>query len=48
VAAYHTWKGEVLEGTGVQPSVQITFNPESTRAGTDDQLIAALELARRM
>jgi C-terminal processing protease CtpA/Prc len=48
VVAYHTWGGQVLEGTGVHPSVQIPFNPASTRAGGDNQLTAALELATRI
>ena len=48
VVAYHTWSGQVLEGAGVHPSVQIPFNPVSTRAGRDDQLTAAVELTRRI
>jgi C-terminal processing protease CtpA/Prc len=48
VVAYHTWGGRVLEGTGVHPSIQIPFDPVSTRAGGDNQVTAALELARRI
>jgi C-terminal processing protease CtpA/Prc len=48
VVAYYTWGGQVLEGTGVHPSVRIPFNPVSTRAGEDDQLTTAVEFVRRM
>jgi len=48
VVAYHTWRGQVLEGAGVHPSVQLPFNPLSARAGRDDQLTAAAELATRI
>jgi hypothetical protein len=46
VVAFHTWEGHILEGVGVAPSIPILFDPESTRSGTDRQMISALELAR--
>ena len=44
VAAYLTWKGRTIEGTGVTPDVTVDLPYESLKAGRDDQLSKALQL----
>ncbi len=44
VAGWYTWKGECIEGKGVEPDVTIENSPESLAIGVDTQLEKALEL----
>jgi hypothetical protein len=43
VAAYLTWKGSLIEGKGVSPSVPIELQAEQLLAGEDTQTQRALE-----
>ncbi len=45
VAGWYTWKGECIEGKGVEPDVTVENSPESLAAGVDNQLGKALEVA---
>lgn len=38
VAAYHTWDGRVLEGSGVHPAIEVAFTPEAVAETPDHQL----------
>ena len=44
---YLTWEGKSFEGTGVIPDTLVPFSPEAARNGEDNQLDAALQIARR-
>lgn len=44
VAAYFTWQGTNLEGTGIRPHVDEPLSPESLWSGKDSQLNRAVEL----
>ncbi|MCI0724426.1 MAG: S41 family peptidase [Acidobacteria bacterium] len=46
IAGWYTWKGECIEGKGVEPDVNIENAPESLAAGVDTQLDRALEVAK--
>jgi len=45
VAAYLTWEGNLIEGKGVSPSVNVPMKAEQLLAGEDPQMQRALELA---
>jgi len=45
VAAYLTWKGRLIEGKGVTPSIPVEQSPERLRCGQDTQMEKALGLA---
>ena len=42
IAAYKTWQGKMLEGVGVQPDIEVSFDAEAHFRGGDPQLEAAL------
>jgi len=44
VAAYLTWKGNLIEGKGVTPNVPVELAAEQLLAGEDPQMNKALEL----
>ncbi len=44
VAGWYTWKGECIEGKGVEPDVSIENSAESLAVGVDAQLGKALEV----
>jgi C-terminal processing protease CtpA/Prc len=46
IGNYLTWEGKSLEGTGVAPDVNVPFSPDAAVAGRDQQLEAAIEIAR--
>ena len=48
VAAYLTWQGELIEGKGVSPSVNVEMTPAELLAGADRQMQRALEVVREM
>ena len=48
VAAYHTWTGTLLEGTGIVPDVETDLSCADLRAGSDFQLQKALEVVERL
>ncbi len=48
VAAYYTWQGRLLEGTGVSPEVEESFLPEAIRSGEDNQLEAAIRAVKEL
>ena len=43
---YVTWEGRTFEKTGVVPDHQVPFSPEAALDGVDNQLTAAIEIAR--
>jgi C-terminal processing protease CtpA/Prc len=43
VAAYLTWRGKLIEGIGVTPSIPVA-QPEQLICGEDPQMQRALEL----
>ena len=45
-AEYITWHGHRFEGTGVKPDTEVPWLPDSFAAGIDNQLEAALDIAR--
>jgi len=47
VAAYFTWNGALLEGTGVKPDVEVDLSCKALRAGLDPQLEKAIEVIDR-
>ena len=47
-AAYHTWNGTLLEGTGVLPDVTVELRCESLCAGRDTQLLDAVEAVKKL
>jgi carboxyl-terminal processing protease len=48
VAAYLTWKGRLIEGKGVTPTVTVEMKPEQLLAGEDPQMQKALGVVREM
>ena len=46
VAGWYTWKGECIEGRGVEPNVTVENSPESLAAGIDSQLEKAMEVVK--
>ena len=46
IGAYYTWKGNVLEGTPIDPEVTAEFDWREARRGTDTQFDQALEVVR--
>lgn len=46
VANFKTWKGKILEGTGVEPDVPVTRDRRSLLDGRDAQLEKALEVIK--
>lgn len=48
VAAYFTWNGALLEGTGVIPDVESDLSCDALRDGLDVQLRAAIEVVERL
>jgi len=47
VGAYYTWGGRLLEGAGVSPDVPVELSYHAVRAGSDNQLEAALDTVER-
>jgi carboxyl-terminal processing protease len=45
LAGWYTWKGDCIEGKGVEPDVPVENSPESLATGVDTQLEKALEVA---
>jgi carboxyl-terminal processing protease len=45
-AEYITWHGHRFEGVGVKPDTEVPWLPDSFAAGIDNQLEAALDIAR--
>lgn len=45
---YLTWRGKLIEGPGVTPSIPVAQPPEQLLAGEDPQMQRALELARQL
>ena len=48
VAGWYTWKGDCIEGKGVEPDVLVENTPESLAAGVDTQLEKALEVVQTL
>ncbi len=48
VAGWYTWKGECIEGKGVEPDVTVENTPESLATGVDTQLEKALEVIKAL
>lgn len=47
VAAYFTWSGAMLEGTGVTPDIQNDLTCDALQSGVDVQLQKAIEVVER-
>ena len=45
---YLTWEGKSFERTGVLPDVDVQFNPDAAVSGADNQLDAAIALAKQL
>lgn len=45
---YLTWEGKSFERTGVLPDVNVQFSPDAAVSGVDNQLEAAIELAKQI
>jgi C-terminal processing protease CtpA/Prc len=41
-AGWYTWRGDIVEGGGVAPDVDVPLSLEGRRRGRDNQLAAAL------
>jgi len=48
VAGWYTWKGDCIEGKGVEPDVTVENSPESLATGVDPQLAKALEVVKTL
>src|SRR6266581_4075863 len=48
VAGWYTWKGDCIEGKGVEPDVIIENTPESLAAGVDTQVEKALDVVKTL
>ncbi len=48
IAGWYTWKGECIEGKGVEPDEGIENCPESLAAGVDAQLARGLEVVETL
>ena len=46
VAAYVTWKGGLIEGNGVSPSLNVEMRPGQLLAGQDPQMRSALDTVK--
>lgn len=46
VAAYQSWNGTRIQGSGIEPDVRVPWSFEDARRGVDTQLERALELLR--
>ena len=47
VAAYSTWKGKTIEGTGVTPDVTVDFPYEALKERRDEQINKAVQLVTK-
>ncbi len=47
-AGWYTWKGECIEGKGVEPDVAVENSPELLAMGVDTQLGKALEVVKTL
>jgi carboxyl-terminal processing protease len=47
-AGWYTANGEVVEGKGVSPDLDVALSPESLRVGRDNQLDATVQLVSTM
>lgn len=43
VAGWYTWRGDCIEGTGVEPDIAVENSPESLSTGGDTQLTRAVD-----
>ncbi len=48
VMTFHTWKGDSLEGKGVEPDHVVELSRDALRSGRDNQLEKAVEVARAL
>lgn len=48
VAGWYTWKGQCIEGKGVEPDVPVEILPEALARGVDNQLAAAIDTVRSL
>ena len=48
VAGWYTWKGNCIEGVGIEPDVLIENSPQALSLGIDAQLEKAFEVARAL
>jgi len=48
VAGWYTWRGECIEGKGVEPDIDIENSPDSLAAGVDSQLEKAFEVVKTL
>ncbi len=48
VAAYFTWSGALLEGTGIRPDVEANLTCSALQTGSDDQLKRAIEVVESL
>jgi len=48
VAAYLTWQGKLIEGTGVSPGIPVELIAEKLIKGEDTQMQEVLQLAKNM
>jgi C-terminal processing protease CtpA/Prc len=48
VAGWYTWRGECIEGKGLDPDLLAENSPESLGAGADSQLDKALEIVKSL
>lgn len=48
IAAYVSWRGNRIEGKGIEPDVQVDWSYSDALAGIDNQLQSALSIARTM
>jgi C-terminal processing protease CtpA/Prc len=47
-AGWYTPNGEIVEGKGVSPDMEVALSPESLRGGRDNQLETAVEVVKGM
>lgn len=43
-AQYLTWSGKLIEGSGIQPDLQVGLDPEELQQGRDTQLERAVQI----
>jgi carboxyl-terminal processing protease len=48
VSGWFTSKGRNLEGNGVDPDVMVEISPDALAAGQDNQMTAAVDIAKRL
>jgi carboxyl-terminal processing protease len=46
--AYYTWHGTALEGSPIEPDVEVPFSWKERRSGSDGQLQKAIELSKHL